>query len=845
MGHASSILDCATNPLDPLPVDGEDFVDHAGEPDASDGDAQLPGEADGRARARALGGGADALSACGEPQPLRDCALWRLQRAFYSQSAARAWTEGVVPHFVSSNSFLARAYAKVAIGLMRDAAAAGAAGPLTILEVGAGHGKLGYLIVESLLRFRAFLPPLVPAAAAAAAGAAAPPFRYILTDAVAANVEAMRAHPSLRDFIAQGIVDTAVWDADDEGAAGAVPSITLASGRELSPESLAGAPLLVVSNYTLNSLRTDAFKVPRGGGLAQACVSLSAPAGPRRATAALSTAADTISRLEAEWSYAPLGAAGSAPNAAVASGEGAPPVPITDADLPAPYADDPVLGALLRGYAQASGLRGLGGMVLIPLGGLAMLRSLLALSRGRLVVLIGDKGHSYLGEMADGGRDPHLARHGSFSFMVNFHAIRLWTRAYGGEALVSPQVEGFKTCVLCFGGDIAAPLPPPGPSEGAECPRPVAPIRHSASTYPAPAPKVLRGAVSQEASGREMLASVAKTLWSDAAASAALPLFRRPQGSEPCVTANCSDLPAPPPLPASASEVIPVLAPGGCSLSAYPILHSSGPVMPELLSGLPQTLAIPPPADLSSGPGGFEFDDDAVDLSVRGGYCGAGLCGVNAGGGASDRFAATRAAAAEILRTFTPEDFAMLQRGIKEECPAPPTLKHALSLLRLSQHDSEVFLKFKQVLIDKTVAPSCPENLAKDVRFDVERVYAGYFPLQSTKDVNFDLGRVCMGMRDYPAAIEFFNKSNELCGQHHVTWHNMGICYFFCSDISSASSCFTQALALNAEYAESRRWLDRMQHEREPPTEAAPVSVAATEPADESAAVIGAGTGAF
>ncbi len=41
-----------------------------------------------------------------------------------------------------------------------------------------------------------------------------------------------------------------------------------------------------------------------------------------------------------------------------------------------------------------------------------------------------------------------------------------------------------------------------------------------------------------------------------------------------------------------------------------------------------------------------------------------------------------------------------VQRGIKEECgppPGSPSLKHVLALLRLGNHDVEVFFKFKQV----------------------------------------------------------------------------------------------------------------------------------------------------
>lgn len=43
-----------------------------------------------------------------------------------------------------------------------------------------------------------------------------------------------------------------------------------------------------------------------------------------------------------------------------------------------------------------------------------------------------------------------------------------------------------------------------------------------------------------------------------------------------------------------------------------------------------------------------------------------------------------------------PEDFSALQRCVKEEAPNP-SLKHLLALLRLANHDSEVFYKFRQV----------------------------------------------------------------------------------------------------------------------------------------------------
>ena len=45
-----------------------------------------------------------------------------------------------------------------------------------------------------------------------------------------------------------------------------------------------------------------------------------------------------------------------------------------------------------------------------------------------------------------------------------------------------------------------------------------------------------------------------------------------------------------------------------------------------------------------------------------------------------------------------------------------------LALLRLGNHDSDVFFKFKQVLIDKVSFPYSTELVQHDVKNDVEKV---------------------------------------------------------------------------------------------------------------------------
>lgn len=63
----------------------------------------------------------DGLHLIGSPAtPLRDSLLWSLQSAFYSSLQIRAWSEAIVPNFVTSNAFIAHTYARVIMGFIRD-----------------------------------------------------------------------------------------------------------------------------------------------------------------------------------------------------------------------------------------------------------------------------------------------------------------------------------------------------------------------------------------------------------------------------------------------------------------------------------------------------------------------------------------------------------------------------------------------------------------------------------------------------------------------------------------------------------------------------------------------------
>ena len=297
--------------------------------------------------------------------------------------------------------------------------------PVYVLEVGAGHGKLTHLLLYHLNDMREAWPPGVEV-----------PFQIIMTDFTQNNVDFWLKHEPLKAHVESGLLDMAVFDAVYDC------SLRLVHGKKtLNPTNLAN-PVIAITNYIFDTLPHDAFQV-RGGALHQASVRTSTASASEEAQrkvqqvlgkaaaegrpvpgTAVPVEAGMIKRLGCEWSYQEV-----------------------DVEtLPEPYAGDPALASVLQWYQgeveEAS--------VLVPIGGLALLRNLLTLSKGRCMLLLGDKAYSKLSEL-EGVRDPHIALHGSFSLMVNLHAVDLYAQAKGGFSLMTPYIDGFKCAAVVFG----------------------------------------------------------------------------------------------------------------------------------------------------------------------------------------------------------------------------------------------------------------------------------------------------------------------------------------------------------------------------------------------------------
>ena len=85
---------------------------------------------------------------------LSESLLWKLQNDAYSEFGIEAWSRQGVPSYITSNPFIARCYAHVVLGYIRDLIAQGtlvANEPIYLFDLGAGTGRFGFLFLKELL----------------------------------------------------------------------------------------------------------------------------------------------------------------------------------------------------------------------------------------------------------------------------------------------------------------------------------------------------------------------------------------------------------------------------------------------------------------------------------------------------------------------------------------------------------------------------------------------------------------------------------------------------------------------------------------------------------------------
>lgn len=172
--------------------------------------------------------------------PFQKSILWQWQREFFEETGPEAWRGGIVPHYITSNSYIAHAYAELVLGYQQDRAAANDHQPLTLLELGGGSGQFTF---HFLRHYTHIAPPGLP------------PIEYLFTDVAEANLTFAAQHPKLQDFAESGVLDFARFDIMNPK-----PLQLVRAGGERLQETQSH-PILVIANYLWDSIPTELWRI--------------------------------------------------------------------------------------------------------------------------------------------------------------------------------------------------------------------------------------------------------------------------------------------------------------------------------------------------------------------------------------------------------------------------------------------------------------------------------------------------------------------------------------------------------------------------------------------------------
>lgn len=328
--------------------------------------------------------------------------LWDYQMQFFENQGVNAWN-GQVPFFITSNPNIGFSYAKVIFAYIKDSITQGKydnTKPFYILELGTGTGKFSFYCIKKLSELLEFEYP------------GQVKICYIMSDFTMSNVDFWRQHPQLKPFAEKGILDFACLDMTN------IKSLELLeSKRNLVTEDFTNG-LSIVGNYIFDTVPHDAFAV-KDGKLFESRCSVETPS-----SNLVGKKPKDLEKLKVNFRKVPFKKHYSEYNTALRQ----------------------VVSEYTESLKDTT--------FLIPISGIKTLDFLAGLTGDRILLISTDKGASSLTEL-EGKGDPSVVFHGSFSMMVNFHAMARYNELCNGDSILQPCHSGIKTIVLTRGFELS------------------------------------------------------------------------------------------------------------------------------------------------------------------------------------------------------------------------------------------------------------------------------------------------------------------------------------------------------------------------------------------------------
>lgn len=338
---------------------------------------------------------------------LSNSILWQRMHEYYTQLGTEVWEEEVIPQQITNNIYLANIYAKLIIAQIQDYILAHGKpdddSPFYVLEIGAGHGRLSFYVLENLRQaFSIFDWPQKW-------------LKFIMTDISLKSLEAWQAHHALKPFIDEGWLDIALYNANQD-----IELNLVVSGQKIKAQTI-NKPLFVICNYIFDTLSQDSFQVINHR-LHQ--VELVIKNEDQIQNGDLK---DYFKNAQYEFVKSPVN---------------------TNY-----YKNDSILNKILQAYQDECE----NAAFLMPLGAIQCIENFKKFTNGPVMFLVSDKGMTDK-NLFEENEDPDISFHGSVSMMVNFDALRRFTELCHGNCLfMGDKGADFQVANFIFQTDYKIP----------------------------------------------------------------------------------------------------------------------------------------------------------------------------------------------------------------------------------------------------------------------------------------------------------------------------------------------------------------------------------------------------
>jgi tetratricopeptide (TPR) repeat protein len=316
---------------------------------------------------------------------LSESMLWRLQKDFFANQGPEAWTKGIVPQYITTNPYIANLYAKTIFGYCRDYVTRtdiDKNSTIYIMELASGVGRFTYTFLKRFLYLieNSSLKGLK--------------FKYIVTDFSEKNIEYWQNHSFLKPYFDCGVLDCATFDISKDD------QLKLRHSGEILSSGNLKNPLILIANYTFDSLPQDTFYVNEGE-IYEGLITITSP----------------------EVKINPL-------DKSILAG------------LDYYYKDNLIQG---NNYYEDNDFNNIllyyknhleDTSFSLPIMALRAISRLKRLFNDDIILISADKGYKNEKEMLKNSH-PFLSKHGCISMIVNFHSMEQYFKNIGGKALHS------------------------------------------------------------------------------------------------------------------------------------------------------------------------------------------------------------------------------------------------------------------------------------------------------------------------------------------------------------------------------------------------------------------------